>query len=70
MAMAPKKDTPRVDHCIGECVREFEDYSPEGQAKYFEEVHQRLAPLARKLERENAQLKEEIARLRRGITTQ
>jgi hypothetical protein len=52
-----EKDTPRVEACINEVMRRFPGGSASAQARYFEEVHQHLAPLARQLERELAEAK-------------
>lgn len=51
-----ESDTPRVDAVIAETMARHPGESPARQAAYFEAVHQALAPLARKLERENAML--------------
>jgi hypothetical protein len=42
--------TPRVEACINAVMRRFPGSSSTSQARYFEEVHQHLAPLARALE--------------------
>lgn len=47
-------DTPRVDALIAKVMAEHPGVSRTAQAEYYEEVHQHLAPLARELERENA----------------
>lgn len=44
--------SPRVDQCIHDVMERFPGYSASSQARYFEEVHQHLAPLARQLEAE------------------
>ncbi|MFA6204170.1 MAG: hypothetical protein WC710_13420 [Gallionella sp.] len=44
-------DTPRVDAMIAKCMRRYPG------ARYYEEVHQELAPLARELEREAIRLR-------------
>jgi hypothetical protein len=44
------KKTPRVEACIESVMRRFPGSSPSSQARYFEEVHQHLGPLARQLE--------------------
>jgi len=45
---APDCAFPRVEACIQGAMRQF----PGATGRYYEEVHQRLAPLARDLERE------------------
>src|SRR5574340_648124 len=47
-------DTPRVDALIAKVTEAHTGISRTAQAEYYEEVHQHLAPLARELERENA----------------
>lgn len=47
--------TPRVDALINEVIKKHPSISTASQAKYYEEVHQLLAPLARDLEIELAQ---------------
>ncbi|WP_175762250.1 hypothetical protein [Burkholderia anthina] len=54
---------PRVESLIEQYKRRFPGISKASQARYFEEVHQALAPLARELERENGELRAEIDRL-------
>lgn len=44
---------PRVEACIAEVMARFPYDTKAQAARYFEEVHQHLAPLARQLEREN-----------------
>jgi hypothetical protein len=48
---------PRVEACIDAVMKEFPGTSAAAQARYFEAVHQELAPLARELERENIALR-------------
>ena len=50
-------NTPRVEECIGAVMARHHGTSERAMGKYFEEVHQHLAPLARELERENAMLR-------------
>lgn len=45
---APDCDFPRVEACIQGAMRQF----PGATGRYYEEAHQRLAPLARDMERE------------------
>jgi hypothetical protein len=47
-----KADVSRVNACIEEVMKRFPRTGPASQAKYYEEVHQHLGPLARDLERE------------------
>jgi len=42
--------SPRVEACIEEVIRQHPGTTPSAQARYFEAVHQELAPLARQLE--------------------
>ncbi|WP_186058925.1 hypothetical protein [Burkholderia gladioli] len=49
--------SPRVDELIAGVMKRFPGQSRAAQARYFEEVHQHLAPLARELEAEVAQLR-------------
>ena len=49
--------TPRVSACIQKVMRKFPGTSKTEQARYYEEVHQELAPLARQLETELAEAK-------------
>lgn len=46
------KDTPRVTECICSVMRKHRGLSDASDARYYEAVHQELAPLARELERE------------------
>jgi hypothetical protein len=43
---------PRVEACIAEVMARHPGETPAAQARYFEAVHQELAPLARRLELE------------------
>jgi hypothetical protein len=58
--MDSTSDTPRVEAVIAQTMRRFPCVSPAAQARYFEAVHQELAPLARELEREVASLKQQL----------
>ena len=51
-------NTPRVEECIGAIMARHPGTSERALCKYFEEVHQVLAPLARDLERENVMLRQ------------
>lgn len=44
--------SPRVEACIAEVMARHPGTTPAAQARYFEAVHQELAPLARQLEQE------------------
>jgi hypothetical protein len=44
--------SPRVEACIAEVMERHPGATPAAQARYFEAVHQELAPLARRLELE------------------
>lgn len=50
-------ETPLVDGLIDKIMAENPGVSARAQAKYYEEVHQHLAPLARELELENMRLR-------------
>lgn len=50
-------DTPRVEAVIDKVMAEYPGLSVRAQAKFYEEVHQELAPLSRQLERENAKMR-------------
>lgn len=52
--------TPLVDGCIQACIEQHPGQTPRALAVYFEAVHQELAPLARKLEQENQQLRAQL----------
>lgn len=52
--------TPRVEALIDRVMAQYKGISPASQAKYYEEVHQHLAPLARELERENVRLRKAL----------
>ncbi|RQZ31574.1 hypothetical protein DIE14_01270 [Burkholderia sp. Bp9017] len=58
---------PRVESLIERYKRRFPGIGKASLARYFEEVHQALAPLARELERENGELRAEIDRLNETI---
>lgn len=45
-----------VDQLIARIMRKYPGESPSALNRFFEAVHQELAPLARRLERENAEL--------------
>ncbi|WP_186187962.1 hypothetical protein [Burkholderia gladioli] len=53
----PASTSPRVDELIAGVMKRFPGVSASAQARYYEEVHQHLAPLARELEAENARLR-------------
>jgi len=44
--------TPRVEACIAEVMAHYPGETPAALSRYFEAVHQELAPLARQLEHE------------------
>ena len=52
--------TPQVDACIQAVMAQHPGQTPRALAVYFEAVHQELAPLARRLETENAQLRAQL----------
>jgi hypothetical protein len=55
---------PRVEALIAGVMAKYPRYTPAEEARYYEAVHQELAPLARELESTNAQLYEALMRLR------
>ncbi|WP_208451569.1 hypothetical protein [Burkholderia gladioli] len=57
MSLDPVSTSPRVDKLIADVMKRFPGESRSAQARYYEEVHQHLAPLARELEAEVAQLR-------------
>jgi hypothetical protein len=50
-------EATRVEALIAEVMAKYKGCGTLAQARYFEAVHQELAPLARELERENAALR-------------
>lgn len=48
---------PRVEACIDAVMAKYPRTGPVSQAKYYEEVHQHLGPLARQLEHEVQELR-------------
>ncbi|WP_186125983.1 hypothetical protein [Burkholderia gladioli] len=57
MSLDPVSTSPRVDKLITDVMKRFPGESRSAQARYYEEVHQHLAPLARELEAEVARLR-------------
>jgi hypothetical protein len=53
--------TPRTEAVIVKVMAEYPGESPKELAKYYEAVHQEIAPLCRELEREVATLKAQLA---------
>lgn len=56
-------EAPRVESCIEAVMGRFKSTSPSALARYYEEVHQHLGPLARRLECELRGKQSEIDRL-------
>lgn len=54
-------DTPRVEACIDAVMKRYPGESKAALARYFEAVHQELAPLARQIERELREAHETLA---------
>lgn len=48
-------ESPRVDALIEAAMARYKGHGTLAQARYYEAVHQELAPLARELEAENAE---------------
>jgi len=59
--------TPRVDAIIDQVIHRHPRDSKASLARYFEDVHQELAPLARQLEIELQQANEKIAELQKVL---
>lgn len=57
-------DTPRVEAVINAVVEQHPGIGPAAQLRYFEAVHQELAPLARDLERENVMQRNALENIR------
>ncbi|WP_321967066.1 hypothetical protein [Burkholderia cepacia] len=62
--------TPRVETLIDRYQAQFPGTSKAALSRYFEEVHQGLAPLARELERENAELRAQIDEAKQAFQEQ
>jgi hypothetical protein len=56
-------DTPITDALIAQVMAEHPGETPRAMAKYFDAVHQELAPLCRRFEIENRFLREQLAML-------
>lgn len=54
-------DTPRVEACIDAVMKVYPGTTKAAQARYYEAVHQELAPLARRLESELREAREALA---------
>lgn len=59
-----------VDELIARMMLRFPGESPAALNRYFAAVHQELAPLARELERKNAELRASVDRLNQQIAQQ
>ena len=55
--------TPRTEDVIDAVMKRFPGETKAAQARYFEAVHQELAPLARELEVENGRLAQRVSEL-------
>jgi len=53
--------SPRVEAVITAVMKQYPGESKAALARYFEAVHQVLAPLARALEHENTELRTQLA---------
>lgn len=62
--VAKMTTAPRVEACIDAVMAKYPRTGPVSQAKYYEEVHQHLGPLARELERELAQANADVREMR------
>lgn len=63
-------DSPRTDLLIAQVMEKYPGQTPAAQARYFEAVHQEIAPLCRELEREVTQLKDEVKSLKHQLALQ
>ncbi len=54
-------DTPRVEACIDAVMKVYPGTTKAAQARYYEAVHQELAPLARRLELELIEARDALA---------
>ncbi|WP_213308291.1 hypothetical protein [Paraburkholderia sacchari] len=68
-SLKPETTTPRVEAVIDAMCARFPGASKASQNRYFEAVHQELAPLARELERENRLLREQLSSLEAELRT-
>jgi hypothetical protein len=59
---------PRVDACIEGVMNRFPGETKAAHARYYEEVHQHLAPLARQLEQELAAASEALVAARHELS--
>lgn len=50
-----------VDRCINGVMAKYNGTGQAALARFFEAVHQELAPLARELERQNTELRNQIS---------
>ncbi|MCO2058755.1 hypothetical protein FA407_18550 [Pseudomonas aeruginosa] len=60
-------DDSEVEQLLERYIKRFPGEYKAAMSRYFEAVHQELAPLARKLEAERDRLKTENDRLRQGM---
>ncbi|MER1003260.1 ead/Ea22-like family protein [Pseudomonas aeruginosa] len=60
-------DDSEVEQLLERYIKRFPGKHKAAMSRYFEAVHQELAPLARKLEAERDRLKAENDRLRQGM---
>lgn len=68
-SLKPETTTPRVEAVIDAMCARFPGASKASQNRYFEAVHQELAPLARELERENRALREQMKSVEQATRT-
>ena len=57
----------QVERCISGVMARYNGTGPAALARFFEAVHQELAPLARELERQNTELRKQLAEPRLKI---
>lgn len=65
--MSYRNPQERVEECIQRVMSEHPGESPTALARYFEAVHQELAPLARELERQRDAAWEESRAIRKAV---
>ena len=51
----------QVERCISGVMNRYNGFGQAALARYYEAVHQELAPLARELEKQNNSLREQLA---------
>ncbi len=65
-ALEKSFSSPRTEAVIAEVMAKHPGGTPAALARYFEAVHQELAPLCRQLEAENRELRKQIWHMARA----